>query len=81
MCHPKCIFTLQLVAARLHDQATTSKGIQRATEILFFLLVAILWSGAVTLDIILVLSDEVRKLTSAITSLVWLREVICDKIV
>ena len=35
MCHPKCIFTLQLVAAHLHDQVTTSKEIQRATEILF----------------------------------------------
>lgn len=32
MCHPECISTLQLVAARLHDQATTSKEIQRATE-------------------------------------------------
>lgn len=35
MCHPRCIFTLQLVAARLHDQAATSKEIQRATEIRF----------------------------------------------
>lgn len=54
MCHPKCIFILQLVAARLHDQATTSKKIQRATEILFFffLSVAILWSRAVTLELI-----------------------------
>ncbi len=39
----------------------------------FFLLVAILWSRAVTLDIIIILSDEVRKLTPAITSLVVLR--------
>lgn len=36
MCHPECIFTLQLVAARLHDQAATSKEIQRATEMLLF---------------------------------------------
>lgn len=68
MCHPKCIFTLRLVAARLHDQAATSKGVQRAGESLFFpLLVAILWSRAVTLDIILI---SVRKLTLSITSLV-----------
>lgn len=32
MCHPECISTLQLVAAHLHDQATTSKEIQRPTE-------------------------------------------------
>lgn len=36
MCHQKCIFTLLLVATCLHDQATTSKEIQRATEILFY---------------------------------------------
>lgn len=35
MCHPKCIFTLQLVAARLHDQAATSKETQTTSAILF----------------------------------------------
>lgn len=44
MCHPKCIFTLQLVAARLHDQVTTSKGT------FFSVFVGILRSRAATLD-------------------------------
>lgn len=72
MCHPECISTLQLVAARLHDQATTSKGIQRATKTPFFspLLVAILWSRAVTVELILILTYEVGKLTLSVTSLV-----------
>lgn len=49
MCHPKCIFTLQSVAARLHDQVTTSKEIEGLLKS-SFLLVAILRSTAVTLD-------------------------------
>lgn len=68
MCHPECISTLQLVAARLHDQATTSKEIQRATEPPP--LVAILWSRAVTLELILILIYEVGELTLSTTSLV-----------
>lgn len=69
MCHPECISTLQLVAARLHDQATTSKEIQRATEHPPPL-VAILWSRAVTLELILILIYEVGELTLSTTSLV-----------
>lgn len=71
MCHPECISTLQLVAAHLHDQATTSKEIQRPTETpLPPPLVAILWSRAVTLELILILIYEVGELTLSATSLV-----------
>lgn len=72
MCHPECISTLQLVAARLHDQATTSKEIQRTTETPLPPppLVAILWSRAVTLELILILIYEVGELTLSATSLV-----------
>lgn len=70
MCHPECISTLQLVAVRLHDQATTSKEIQRATETPPPPLVAILWSRAVTLELILILIYEVGELTLSATSLV-----------
>lgn len=65
MCHPKYIFTLQFVAARLHDQATTSKKIERATEIPLCLL--LFFSGlAVTLERILIFNIftyQVGKLT------------------
>lgn len=42
-----------IVATRLHDQAATSKE-STDGEILFFCWVAILWSAAPTLDIILI---------------------------
>lgn len=60
-CHPKCIFTLQLVAARLHDQAATSKEIQRASEILSSVGLHFFSSRAVAFDNTLILTHEVGK--------------------